>query len=264
MPIALIIGPAAAVVGVISIFFVLRRKSVDKRSMYSARRSQIEHKVRAARQRTLAPHGRTEKVVEPPTTTADAAPTSTWASPQATYEASAFEPPPAAPPPPTKGLQEAPSQSPWDVSAPAPAPPQFAPPEAPPAPEPTYTPSYPQAPSEQVWTPAPAPSVPARPIEPEKPAAASPAAWSVVSEAKESAQTTVDEPKKKKKGKRDAADAPPGGWALASGNSPGMEADEVIKPPSQLIALAQYAILVVGLVMVLIGVLVMVANSHGT
>src|SRR6266550_2512355 len=228
MPIALIIGPAAALVGLIAIFFVLRRKSVDKRSMYSARRSQIEHKVRAARQRTLAPHGRTEKVVEPP---ADAAPTSTstWAapSPQATYEASAFETPP-------------------------------------PAPEPTYTPTYPQAPSEQVWTPAPAPSEPARPIEPEKPAAASPAAWSVVSEAKESAQTTVDEPKKKKKGKRDAADAPPGGWALASGNAPGMEADEVIKPPGQLIALAQYAILVVGLVMVLIGVLVMVANSHGT
>src|SRR6266550_1538294 len=265
MPIALIIGPAAALVCVIAIFFVLRRKSVDKRSMYSARRSQIEHKVRAARQRTLAPHGRTEKVVEPP---ADAAPTSTstWAapSPQATYEASAFEPPPAAPPPPTKGRQEAPSQSPWDVGAPAPAPTQFAPPEAPPAPEPTYTPTYPQAPSEQVWTPAPAPSEPARPIEPEKPAAASPDAWSVVSEAKESAQTTVDEPKKKKKGKRDAADAPPGGWALASGNAPGMEADEVIKPPGQLIALAQYAILVVGLVMVLIGVLVMVANSHGT
>jgi hypothetical protein len=264
MPIALIIGPAAALVGVIAIFFVLRRKSVDKRSMYSARRSQIEHKVRAARQRTLAPHGRTEKVVEPPTAAAPTS-TSTWASPQATYEASAFEPPPAAPPPPTKGRQEAPSQSPWDVGVPAPAPPpQFAAPEAPPAPEPTYTPTYPQAPSEQVWTPAPAPSEPARPIEPEKPAAASPAAWSVVSEAKESAQTTVDEPKKKKKGKRDAADAPPGGWALASGNSPGMEADEAIKPPSQLIALAQYAILVVGLVMVLIGVLVMVANSHGT
>jgi hypothetical protein len=271
MPIALIIGPAAALVGVIAIFFVLRRKSVDKRSMYSARRSQIEHKVRAARQRTLTPHGRTEKVTEP---AAEAAPTSTsaWAapSPQATYEPSAFEPPPAAPPPPTKGSQEAPleapSQSPWDVGAPAST--QFAPPAAPPEPaytppEPAYTPPYPQAPSEPVWTPAPAPSEPAPPIEPEKPDAASPAAWSVVSEAKESAQTTVDVPKKKK-GKRDAADAPPGGWALASGNVPEMEAEEVVKPPSQLIALAQYAILVVGLVMVLIGVLVMVANSHGT
>jgi hypothetical protein len=264
MPIALIIGPAAALVGVIAIFFVLRRKSVDKRSMYSARRSQIEHKVRAARQRTLAPHGRTEKVAEAAAEAAPAA-TSTWAAPtpQATYEASAFEPPPAAPPPPAKGRQEAPgeapSQSPWDVGTPAPA--QFAQPEAPP--EPAYTPTYPQAPAEPVWTPAPAPSAPAPPIEPEKLDAASPAAWSVVSEAKESAQTTVDEPKKKK-GRRDAADAPPGGWALASGNAPGMEADEVIKPPSQLIALAQYAILVVGLVMVLIGVLVMVANSHGT
>ena len=38
----------------------------------------------------------------------------------------------------------------------------------------------------------------------------------------------------------------------------------MIKAPGQLVAVAQYAILVVGLVMVLIGVLVMVANSHGT
>src|SRR5258707_8625896 len=111
MPVAIAVGAGSALIGIMAIFFVLRRKSVDKRSMYSARRSQIEHKVRAARQRTLAPHGRTEKVVEPPTTTADAAPTATWASPHATYEASAFEPPPAPPPPPTKGLQEAPSQS---------------------------------------------------------------------------------------------------------------------------------------------------------
>lgn len=267
MPIALIVGPLAALVGLVAVFFVLRRKSVDKRSMYSARRSQIEHKVRAARQRTLAPHGRTEKVEEP---TAAAAPisTSTWGAPapQATYEASAYEPPPAAPPPPIKGRHDTPSQSPWDVGPAAAAPSQFSAPvapEAPPAPEPAYTPTYPQAPSEPVWTPAPAPSEPARPIEPEKAAAASPAAWSVVSEAKASAETAVDQPKKKK-GKRDAADAPPGGWTLASGNAPGMEPDEVIKPPSQLVAVAQYAILVVGLVMVLIGVLVMVANSQGT
>jgi hypothetical protein len=259
MPIALIIGPVAALVGIIAIVFVLRRKSVDKRSMYSARRSQIEHKVRAARQRTLAPHGHTEKAEEAP---AGAGPTSVYAptpAPRAVYEASAFEPPPAAPPAPVKGFQEAPSQSPWDLGATA-APSQFAPPEAPPAPAPTFTPP----PSEPVWTPAPAPSEPARPVEPEKQAAASPAAWSVVSEAKASAETTVDQPKKKKKGKRDAADAPPGGWQLASGNAPGMESDDVIKAPSQLVAVAQYAILVVGLVMVLIGVLVMVANSHGT
>jgi hypothetical protein len=37
---------------------------------------------------------------------------------------------------------------------------------------------------------------------------------------------------------------------------------EVKRPPSSLVAVAQYAILVIGLVMVLIGVLVMVANSH--
>ena len=263
MPIALIVGPLAALVGLVAVFFVLRRKSVDKRSMYSARRSQIEHKVRAARQRTLAPHGRSEKVEEPAPAAAPTS-TSTWGAPapQVTYEASAYEPPPAAPPPPTKGRHEAPSQSPWDVGAPAPASSQFAQPEAPPAPEPTYTPTYPQAPSQPVWTPAPAPSEPARPIEPEKAAAASPAAWSVVSEAKASAETAVDQPRKK--GKRDAADAPPGGWALASGNAPGMDPDDLIKPPSQLVAVAQYAILVVGLVMVLIGVLVMVANSHST
>lgn len=259
MPLALIIGPVAALVGVIAVFFVLRRKSVDKRSMYSARRSQIEHKVRAARQRTLAPHGRSEKAEAAP---AEAAPTSIYAPtplPRVTYEASAYEPPPsapAAPPPPVRGKQEAPSQSPWDLGAPAPAPSQFAPPEAPPAPEPTFTP----APSEPVWTPAPAPSGPATPIEPDKPAAA-PAAWSVVQEAKATADTTVDQPKKKK-GKRD--EAPASSWSLASGDAPGMESDEVYKAPSQLVGVAQYAILVVGLVMVLIGVLVMVANSHGT
>ena len=36
------------------------------------------------------------------------------------------------------------------------------------------------------------------------------------------------------------------------------------RPSGKLVALAQYAILVVGLVMVLVGVLVMVANSHVT
>jgi hypothetical protein len=36
------------------------------------------------------------------------------------------------------------------------------------------------------------------------------------------------------------------------------------RPNGQVVAIAQYAILVVGLVMVLIGVLVMVANSHVT
>jgi hypothetical protein len=257
MPIALIVGPVAALIGVIAVFFVLRRKSVDKRSMYSARRSQIEHKVRAARQRTLAPHGRPEKVAEAPPAPAPNSIFAPTPTPRATYEASAFEPPPAAPaaPPPARGRQEAPSQSPWDLGASAPAPSQYAPPEAPPAQEPTFAP----APSEPVWTPAPAPSQPARPIEPDKPAAA-PAAWSVVQEAKATADTTVEQPKQKK-GKHEA---PASSWSLASGDAPGMESEEAFKAPSQLVGVAQYAILVVGLVMVLIGVLVMVANSHGT
>jgi hypothetical protein len=38
----------------------------------------------------------------------------------------------------------------------------------------------------------------------------------------------------------------------------------VVKPPSAAASIALYAILVVGLVMVLVGVLVMIANSHGT
>ncbi|MGA7911970.1 MAG: hypothetical protein WCC30_10560, partial [Candidatus Dormiibacterota bacterium] len=99
MPYALIAGPIVALIGVVAVFFVLRRKSVDKRSMYSARRSQIEHKVRAARQRTLAPHGHAEKPSEAP---AEAA-TPFAASPGSratSYEPAAYEPPPAAPPPP--------------------------------------------------------------------------------------------------------------------------------------------------------------------
>src|SRR5207249_2753057 len=61
----LLAGPFVALIGILAIFFVLRRKSVEKRSMYSARRSQIEHKVRAARQRTLAPRGRSQQPAEP-------------------------------------------------------------------------------------------------------------------------------------------------------------------------------------------------------
>jgi len=93
----LIAGPLVALVGIVAVFFVLRRKSVEKRSMYSARRSQIEHKVRAARQRTLTPRGRSERPAE-----ATAAAASAYAPTQVqqtvTYEAPAYEPPPAAAP----------------------------------------------------------------------------------------------------------------------------------------------------------------------
>jgi hypothetical protein len=262
MPIALILGPAAAILGIVAVFFVLRRKSVDKRSMYSARRSQIEHKVRAARQRTLAPHGRAEKPEDAAAPSAGASPFGTQAA-GTTYEVSAYEPPPAAAPAAVRGAPEAPSSSPWDVGPTVPPPGQF---EAPPAPPPAFEP----APADQVWTPAPAPAPgpaePVTPLEPIRPAAAaaSPAEWSVVSEAKESAAVSAEPgPKKKKKGKDQEA-APAGSWALASGNAPGAELEEgdgVFKPPGQAVAIAQYAVLVVGLVAVLIGVLIMVAGS---
>src|SRR6266446_6644131 len=95
----LLIGPAVALVGIVAVVFVMRHKAVEKRSMYSARRSQIEHKVRAARQRTLTPRGRSER----PEQTAVAAPSPFAAQAQqtATYEAPAWEPPPMAPPEPS-------------------------------------------------------------------------------------------------------------------------------------------------------------------
>jgi len=86
--------------------------------------------------------------------------------------------------------------------------------------------------------------------------------WSVVSTSKD-AQVEAEPGKKKKKDKGEPAS---GDWSLASGDAPGMEADEpaLRRPSRKVIAIAQYAVLVVGLVMVLIGVLVMVANSHVT
>lgn len=259
MPVLLLVGPFVALIGIGAIFFVLRRKSVDKRSMYSARRSQIEHKVRAARQRTLVQHGKPEAHAQAP---AGSQPTSIYtppAAPGATYEPSAYEPPPAAPPPAGRGMQEAPAPSPWDVGPTAPAPSQFAVPEPAQVPEPSFEP----APTEAAWTPTAAPPEPAMPVEPVRPAspaspaspAAAPAAWSVVSEAKESGALAADQPKKKGK-KGESA----GAWQLASGEAPDDDADEAAKPSGQNVAIAQYAVLVVGLVAVLIGVLIMVAS----
>src|SRR5689334_18445209 len=212
-----VVGALVALVGIVAVFFVLRRKSVEKRSMYSARRSQIEHKVRAARQRTLAPHGRAPK---PQEQTIPAA-TSTFATqaPRATvsWEAPAYQAPPVAPPtmpPPPPPAPEAPAGAPWDVpAAAAAAAPTFDYPPAPP--EPAYTPPAPEpfrpapeptpmAPSEPAWTPAPAPAVErAAQMEPAAANAASSTSaggWSVVSTAKEGAQPEPDG-KKKKKGK---------------------------------------------------------------
>lgn len=265
----LLAGPLVAVVGIVAIFFVLRRKSVEKRSMYSARRSQIEHKVRAARQRTLTPHGHTEKPAAAP---ADVSPFATQAAQAATYQAPAYEPPPVAPPvaPPPPRQEQAPATMPWEQpSIPAPAPSSFDFPAAPaaepyaPAPEPIPMPA-----GEPAWTPEPIPVEPPQPREPVAPAAAASSSaaagsWSVVTTDKEPEVSA--EPAHRKKGRgRDEQVA--GSWQLASGDAPGMEGEEpeVRRSSGTLMAVAQYAVLVVGLVMVLIGVLVMVANSHVT
>jgi len=261
MPALLLIGPAVAVIGLVAVIFVMRHKSVEKRSMYSARRSQIEHKVRAARQRTLAPMRRAEKgsraTVEEPT--APAAPT-------LTYETSAYAPPPVAPPPrKTHGTQPA-----WDTgptAAPPSGTPTFAPTPAPPAP--AYEPAPYEEPAPQpVWTPAPAepaqpePAAPAQAV-PQTTSAGAGASWSVVGETKGTAEP--EPATKKKRSKADAISAATGAWQLASGDVAGSEeADEGPRKPTAFIAIAQYAVLVVGLVMVLIGVVVMVANSKVT
>jgi hypothetical protein len=98
------------------------------------------------------------------------------------------------------------------------------------------------------------------PIEPPQPAVTTPAggaSWSIVGDSKDMSGGAA--PETSRKGKQGG---PSGSWQLASGEAPGTEAEESVKAPSATIAIAQYAILVVGLVMVLIGVLVMIANSH--
>lgn len=291
----LLAGPVVALIGIGAVFFVLRRKSEEKRSMYSARRQQIEHKVKAARQRTLAPHGHAPKPLEQPAAPGvQPSPFDQQHQVQPTvayqYQAPAYEAPPVAPPPPPPARpQEAPAAPmPWETpSAPAaePAPassgwdfppattvppePVYPMPAAPPepfrpAPEPT-----PMPPSEPAWTPAPRPAEPLAPAQTVAASASATAAgsWEVVSTTKDSATTVAPEAgKKKKKGGKAAATATGSSWELSSGEAPGMGAEETEtkRPSGTLVAVAQYAVLVVGLVMVLIGVLVMVANSHVT
>jgi hypothetical protein len=258
----IIAGPAAALIGIVSVFFVLRRKSVEKRSMYSSRRSQIERKVRSARSRTLAPKGRggkapTEAEIAAATpltaTPAYEAPrTQSWDTPAAPA-APAYEAPPAAPAP----AYEPPAYQPPPAAPSAPAEPMT------PAPsQPEWTP----APAEAVWTPAPSADIP-RAREAEAPAAqpdvpaGEGAAWSIVGDARPGDEAA---PKDKDKGKKKDKTATGSAWELSSGGAPGEDADDEPKKPSAAVAIAQYAVLVVGLVMVLIGVLVMVANSKVT
>src|SRR5207237_8411456 len=111
-------GPSVPPVGLAAVCFVLRRKSVGKPSMYSTRRSQIEHKVRAARQRTMTPRRHSPRPAEE-TSPAASPLAQTQVQPTVAYQAPAYEPPPAAPPaaPPFPRPQEAPSPAPWDPPA---------------------------------------------------------------------------------------------------------------------------------------------------
>ena len=274
MPAYLLAGPAVALIGIVAIVFVMRHRSVQTRSMYSSRRSQIQRKVQAARSRTLAPHGRSSKAptdaeiaatsfaTSAPAYEAPVAPKQAWEMPATP----AFAPPPAAAPP----AYEPPAYSP-PPAQPEPAAPVFEPAPSVPAPE---EPSWTPAPAEPAWNPAPAPAAaaPAPAIAPAERAAApmepvsSPsgggASWEIVGD---SNAVPDEEPAAKGKDKRKKAEAGGSPWQLASGDAPSEEdGDEEIKRPSATMAIAQYAVLVVGLVMVLIGVLVMVANSKVT
>jgi hypothetical protein len=93
-------------------------------------------------------------------------------------------------------------------------------------------------------------------------ASAGGSAWSVVNDARTT--EAEDQPAGGGKGKRGGAGARGSGWQLASGEAPAEEGDDDFKQPSATMAIAQYAVLVLGLIMVLIGVLVMVANQKGT
>jgi hypothetical protein len=253
------------VIGIVAVVFVMRHKSVEKHSMYSARRSQIEHKVRAARQRTLGPVKRAEKAGKGQASGETASP-----APALTYEPSAYAGPPVAPPP--KKAPPAPAQQAWDSGPvtpvdtpayPAPAPAYEPPPSPPAAPAPEYQPPPFEAPASQPeWTPSPPlqpePVPEPRAAEPASTSAGAGASWSVVGETKASAEP---DPTTKKKGSKGAQT---GTWSLASGEVAGEEDEEGPRKPSAVLAIAQYAVLVVGLVMVLIGVVVMVANSHGS
>lgn len=268
-------GPLVVVIGIVSVFFVMRHKRVEAKSMYSSRRGQIERKVRAARQRTLAPTGKhagkegeaavDQTFAAPGMEAKTAVPTATWGPPAA--GPAYASPPPAAP------------EMTWDAgpvapTAPAPPPPPFAPSPpayAPPPPSETaYTPP-PPAPAEE-WAPAaPQPIEPQRgeptaaPIEPQvsTPAGAG-AAWSIVGDSKATSAEPDAGKKKSKKDKQKESQTEGAAWQLSSGLMPGEEAGDEIKTPSTALAIAQYAVFGLGLLMVLIGVLVTLANSHVT
>jgi len=265
----LLAGPAVALIGILAVMFVMRHKSTEKRSMYSSRRSRMEHKVKAARSRTLAPHGRSghaptaaeiaAAAPAPPAYQAPVAPRQAWEVGPAT-SAPAFSAPPAAAPP-------AYSPPAWSPPAPAPAETFTPPPSAAPVEEPSWTP----VPAEPAWTPSPAapastpaPAEPRAAPQPVATPAGEGASWSIVGDAKAGpAEDRAPKGKDKKKGKQAAGTT--AAWQLSSGDAPAEAgAEEEAKAPNPVMAIAQYAVIVVGLLMVLIGVLIMVANSKVT
>lgn len=233
-----LIGALAALVGVVAVFFVMRHRSVQTKSMYSSRRAQIEHKVRAARQRTLGPQKHPAVAAAPG---APAGPVEI-----VTDVAPAYAPPPGESPSP-------PSRHVWDIgpTAPAPAPPQA--PRAPAPPPPVFVPA-PEPPTEQlppepVWTPTQADAQ-----QPAAAAAGGEAGWEVVRE--------PGEPGTPASAGRGKSRQPAGaGWEIVGGPNAD-DADDGAKRPSAVLAVAQYVVLVLGLMIVLFGVLVMVADSH--
>lgn len=289
MPVYILAGPAVALIGIVAVFFVMRHRSVQTKSMYSSRRSQIERKVRAARQRTLAPSGRGGKAPTQAEIAAAAAPSVT--SPQ-DYQAPVYQAPPSSPPAWDMGASPAAQAAP--AATPAyepPAAPPYEPPSAPPAyeqppiplpdvppPETSAEPVWNPAPSDAVWSPAPAADMPPAPTPVAEPAveqapepltpAGGGASWSIVG-SEVPAGSEPERAAKAKDGKREREKQkekrPGNAWELASGDAPGEEGeDDAAKRPGAAMALAQYAVLVVGLVMVLIGVLVMIGNSKVT
>ncbi|HYM66543.1 MAG TPA: hypothetical protein VEW68_04580 [Patescibacteria group bacterium] len=87
------------------------------------------------------------------------------------------------------------------------------------------------------------------------------AGWSVVSQETQPPEISAPSAKPSKGRKSDNGPNLTESWLLATAQ-PDDEMGENEPKPSMSRALAQYAILVVGLVMVLIGVIVMVVNSH--
>src|SRR5229473_4742871 len=95
-----LIGPGVAAIGILAVYFVMHHKSVQTKSMYSSRRAQIERKVRAARQRSLAPTSKSAGPAQAAETFAGPGMEAKAAIPTATWGPPTVGPAPTPPPPP--------------------------------------------------------------------------------------------------------------------------------------------------------------------